>query len=161
MPSVRLIEPAIPTDGNGHGRIPEANAVQRVFAHGRELGEDLLGWVDLKIQKEKIEITEVINEKVNMAADMAIAGVLAGLGGLFLLVAAALGIGALLGHPGWGFLIVGALFVVLGLIVFKTRPTLKDLRQPGLVAEQHLAPNAPQGKPHLESVKTARKGGAA
>lgn len=160
MPSVRLIEPAVPTTGNGSSRIPEANAVQRVFAHGKELGEDLLGWIDLRIQKEKIEVTEVINEKVNMAADMAIAGVLAALGGLFLLVAAALGLGHLLGHPAWGFLIVGAVFVVAGVIVFMTKPTLKDLRKPGIVAEEHLSPNAPQGKPHLEPVKT-KKGGAA
>lgn len=160
MPSVRLIEPAAPTNGNGSGRLPEANAVQRVFAHGKELGEDLLGWVDLRIEKEKIEVREMIHEKANLAVDMAIVGVLAAIGGLFLLVAAALGIGQLLGHPGWGFLVVGVVFAASAGLVYWLKPSLLELRKPGIVAEEHLSPNAPQGKPHLEPVKT-KKGGAA
>lgn len=153
MPSIGVVEPAVGKD------IPEAKSVKRVFAHGKELGEDLLGWIDLRIQKEKIELSEVVSEKVNVAADMAIAGGLAALGGFFLLIAAAIGIGTLLGNVGWGFLILGAVFVTVGLIFYVFKPTLKDLRQPGVVKQESLAPNAPQGKEHVEPVKT--KGGAA
>lgn len=159
MPSVQLIEPGVSTNGDGQGRVPEAAAVGRVFTHGKELGHDFLDWIDLKIQAERLKFFETLNEKVNLAADMAIAGVLASLGGFFLLVAAALGIGALLGHPGWGFLIVGAVFVVAGAIFYMTKPTLKDLRKPAIVGEEHLASNAPKGEPYIPPVK--KKEGAA
>lgn len=146
MPSIRVVEPSTSAGGDA----PEAAAVKRALAHGKELGEDLLGWIDLRIQKEKIEVTEVLNQKVNLAADMALAGVLGGLGGFFLLVAAAIGIGTLLGNVGWGFLILGAVFTAAGGLFYLLKPTLKDLRRPGIVKQERLAPNAPQGRPHPE-----------
>lgn len=133
----------------GADQLPEAAAVGQVLAHGRELGQELLDWVDLKIQAEKMKIQETLNQKVNLAADMALAGVLAGLGAFFLLVAASLGLGAWLGHPAWGFLVVGLAFVIAGAAFYFLKPTLKDLRQPALVQESRLSPGAPQGRPYV------------
>ncbi len=143
-------QPASPMiDGQDAEPRLEGGVVGRVVAHGRDLGQDLLDWLDLKIQAERMKIQDALNQKVNQAADLALAGVLAGIGTLFLLIALALGLGVWLGHPAWGFLVVGLVFVAAGAVIHVFKPTLKDLRQPALVRESVLSPNAPQGRPHV------------
>ena len=143
---------------SGGGRPPEALAVDQVLAHGRELGQDLLDWVDLKIQAERLKLVEELNTRLNLAADLALAGALAALGTFFLLVAAALGLGAWLGHPAWGFLGVGLVFVVVGAAFYLFKPTLKDLRRPALVEEARLSPGAPQGQPWVAPASDGKGG---
>lgn len=133
----------------GHEAVPEAAALGRVLTHGRELGQDLLDWVDLKIQAERMKLQELLNEKLNLAADVALAIGLAGVGIFFVLVAAALGLGTWLGHPAWGFLLVGLVFLAVGAAFYVLHPTLKDLRRPALIDEARLSPDAPQGRPYL------------
>ena len=143
-------EPGGPGTGNrepGRSQSPEARAVGQVLAHGRELGQDLVDWIDLKIEAEKLQFLETLNEKANQAANYAVVGGLAGVGGFLLLMAAALGLGAWLGHPAWGFLALGVAFLVVGLGLYLVQPTWKDLRRPAVVEEARLAPGAPQGRP--------------
>lgn len=126
---------------------PEARAVGQVLAHGRELGQDLVDWIDLKIEAEKLLFLEALNEKANQAANYAMVGGLAAVGACLLLVAAALGLGAWLGHPAWGFLALGLAFLLVGLGLYLVQPLWKDLRRPALVEEARLEPGAPQGQP--------------
>jgi len=133
----------------GRESVPEAAALGRALAHGRELGQDLLDWVDLKFQAERMKLQELLNEKLNLAVDVALAIGLAGVGVFFVLVALALGLGTWLGHPGWGFLLVGLVFLAVGAAFYLLHPTLKDLRRPALVDEARLSPDAPQGRAYV------------
>jgi uncharacterized protein (DUF58 family) len=89
----------------------------------------------------------------------AVVGALAALTGVFLLLSLALGLGMLLGHAFWGFLIVSGLFVLATLIA-------KKKFMPGAVRVEH---DKKTGKVRLaveespaeyESRKTAEDGQA-
>lgn len=102
-PSVPLI-PQLP---------PHGNTVDRLGQHTRGLVDDVKEWVDLRIQLLQAEIRDQIKGKVNELVfkhfPKILPIVLGALSGYFVLMALAFGIGALLGHPVWGFLIVGLL----------------------------------------------------
>lgn len=131
---------------------PEAGIVGRIIDQTRGLSTDLTSLVELRIKKAQLDIEQRIDRKVNDVTVNLIFAVFAGLGGLFLLVALSLGIGALLGHPAWGFLIVGLLLAVTGFVLKKARPGLIDLgTKKAIVETKKLAPGAPQGQPHINT----------
>ncbi len=131
---------------------PESGIVARIIDETRGLSTDLTSLVELRIKKAQLDIEERIDRKVNEVTTNLIFAVLAGLGGLFLLVALSLGIGALLGHPGWGFLIVGILLALTGFITKKAQPELVNRGTKKAVIEQKkLAPGGPQGQPHIQT----------
>lgn len=136
------------------GKSPEMNALGAVLDHGRELGEDFVGWVELRIHQAQLELYDRLDEKGNELINKALAGALAGMGGFLLLVAACLGIGAALGHPAWGFLIVGLLFSAVGFAFFKLNPHLKRLTPTRAeVRDASLEPEGPQGTPAPSKVE--------
>lgn len=100
------------------------NKLTRVTQHTRGLVEDLMSWVELRIQLAQIEVEERIEAKANQLALNAVLGVVAGLAGLFALLTLAFALGAWLGHPAWGFLIVTALLGLLLVVLRAARPQL-------------------------------------
>lgn len=99
-----------------------SNKIERITQHSRELVDDLTDWVELKIKLTQLEVQEKIDAKVNGLIVKAMPMVVGALGGLFLLVTIALGLGWLLGHPFWGFLIVtGVLLAVAGILKSRSR----------------------------------------
>lgn len=88
------------------------------------LGEDLKEWVELRIELARTEIEEQIAYRVGQAKQGVAAGLFAVLGALFALVTLAIGLGWLLGHAFWGFLIVTLLlFAAAGVLYARLRPT--------------------------------------
>lgn len=96
--------------------------LDRVVNEARTLSGDVVEWVNLRIELTKLEIQEQINEKKADAISGAVAGILALFGVIFLLTAAAWGLGAWLGHPGWGFLIVAGVLLLGALLAFQILP---------------------------------------
>lgn len=93
------------------------------------LGDDVKEIAELRIALAKAELTEQVDYGVGKAKQGSVAGVLAILGGFFLLVSLAIGLGWWLGHMFWGFLIVTGLLLLgagIAWLVLKPKPpTLK------------------------------------
>ncbi len=80
--------------------------LQRLRRQMQELVNDLRAWVELRLALTQLEIEERIEARLRQLLLRLLVGVLVGLSVVFVLVAAALGLGSWLGHPGWGFLLV-------------------------------------------------------
>ena len=94
-----------------------AKKVERIAQQSKGLIDDVKDWIDLKITLVELEIREKVKARQEDAITYALVGFLAVLALVFLLITVALGLGAWLGHPAWGFLIVtGILAGVAGLL---------------------------------------------
>jgi uncharacterized membrane protein YqjE len=98
------------------------NKAQRLAQHTQQLVEDLKTWVDLRIELAQVELQEQVESKANEIALAVTLAVIALLAVVFGLTTLALGLGAWLGHPAWGFLIVTVLLVLLAIIIRAARP---------------------------------------
>jgi hypothetical protein len=103
---------------------PTDGGIDRLVEHTKGLTEDVSALVELHLKKAQLEVEERIDRKVNAIVDNVLGLTLVVLAVLFLLTAISFGIGALLGHPGWGFLIMALLLGIGGLVVIKQRPHL-------------------------------------
>ena len=99
---------------------PHQTKVERIGDHVAALSADLREWTELRIAlvQRKIEgIVGIVDRIKHLvpALELAIPGVILVLIGLlFALVTLAIGVGVLLGHMGWGFLVVTSLLLVVG-----------------------------------------------
>ena len=102
---------------------PHQSKVERIGDHMAALSADLREWTELRIAlvQRKVEGVVGIMERVqhlSEAAKLAVPGViLLIIGLLFALVTLALGLGAWLGHPGWGFLIVTSVLILVSVVL--------------------------------------------
>ncbi len=107
-PSVPLI-PQLP---------PHGTSIDRLGQHTRGLVDDVKEWVDLRIKLLQTEIENQFRGKINelmfRSIPKLIPILLTSMGSMFLMVALALFIGWALGHPAWGFLVMGLLFSGVG-----------------------------------------------
>lgn len=101
--------------------------MQRIAEQTQGLVDDLKEWVDLRIELVRIDVEERIEAQANQIALGVILGGLGLLAVLFGLTALGFGLGALLGHPGWGFLAVTVLLIVLAVIIRAAQPELVDI----------------------------------
>ena len=89
--------------------------MRRIAAHTQGLFEDLQEWIDLRIDLAILEVEERLDQTKNDIALGLVVAIVGFFAALFALTTVALGVGALLGHPGWGFLAVTvALFLIIG-----------------------------------------------
>ena len=94
-----------------------AKKVESIAQQSKGLFDDVKEWIDLKIQFTWLDIQAKIDAVKQDALVGAIVAVLGILGVIFALLTGALGLGAWLGHPAWGFLIVtGLLFLIAGVV---------------------------------------------
>ncbi|WP_022834775.1 phage holin family protein [Salisaeta longa] len=91
---------------------PTGTKLQRMAAHTQGLVEDLREWVDARIDLALIEAEEQADARINQAIQQGVVAAVGALTGLFALLTVAWGLGWLLGHPFWGFLIVTVLLGV-------------------------------------------------
>jgi hypothetical protein len=106
---------------------PEGGKMRRIATHTQGLFEDLREWIDLRIDLAILEVEERLDETKNDIALGLLIAIVGFFAALFTLTTIALGVGALLGHPGWGFL---AVTVALFLIIGGLRLTQPDLIPP-------------------------------
>lgn len=98
------------------------NKVERIGRQTKGLFEDFTQWVELRLRLFQLDVQDKIQKKANEAIIKIAPFVVGALGGLFLLVTAALFIGWWLGHPAWGFLVVtGLLFLVAGVLYARSK----------------------------------------
>ncbi len=113
------------TNGRGeHSLPPHGNKVQRMSGHARGIVGDVQAWIDLKFKLTQLQIERKIERRLNRLAVSVIVALFSAMAGFFALVTAALGLGAWLGHPAWGFLIVTVLLFLIAGIVQASRPRL-------------------------------------
>ena len=94
-----------------------AKKVERIAQQSIELFDDIKEWIDLKIKFTWLEVEAKIDAKKKERLVGALLGVLGVLGIGLALITGALGLGAWLVHPAWGFLMVtGLLFLTAGLV---------------------------------------------
>lgn len=133
-----------PSEQDGPLAPVSGNKAQRLAQHTQRLVEDLKTWVDLRIELAQMELEERVEAKANEIALGVIVGGIVLLAVVFGMVTLALGIGALLGHAGWGFLIVTALLVLLAVVVRAARPELVQIgRSPEPPTERDPETSAP------------------
>lgn len=127
--------------------------VRRLTEHLHTLIQGLQAAFELRLKLFQHEMQEAVRTKLvsvrqQVALGVAMA-VLAALGGLFLLVSGALFIGWALGHPAWGFLIVGTVLCIAALVVMDR---LKATLKPAPVHDVQALPEShPAGTPALPS----------
>ncbi len=114
-----------------------AKKVERIAQQSIELFDDIKEWIDLKIKFTWLEVQAEINARKQDAVVGAILAFLGVLGLVFALIAGALGLGAWLGHPAWGFLIVtGVLFLTAGVVYWSHfKRGKKKKKSPGAPSE--------------------------
>lgn len=131
---------------DGPPRLPSpsrANAVpedHRLPAHRGKVGRisdqlaglsaDVREIVELRIQLVKREVMEQIEGRLSSVKGQALVGALAAVTAVFLVLTIAIGLGMLLGHAFWGFLIVTGVFVIGTLFA-------KKKFMPGAVRMEH------------------------
>lgn len=100
-----------------HSVKDEAAKIERIAGHTTGLVEDLKAWFELKMEFVLLDFKEEIKSTgMQFAYQGAFFAVLL-VAGLFGLTALSFGLGVLLGHPGWGFLSVSGLLIVIAFIV--------------------------------------------
>jgi hypothetical protein len=107
-----------PAEPNQRGKLG------RIAGHTRGLVDDLREWIDLRLDLALLEVEEQVDtlrNEVALGITLAFLGFFAA---LFVLTTAALGLGWLLGHPFWGFLIVTVVLLVAVAVLARTRPDL-------------------------------------
>ena len=119
---------------------PHQSKAERIGDHMAALSADLREWTELRIAlvQRKVEGVVGIFERIQHLQEAIVPGVVALVlllvGLLFVLVTAALGLGAWLGHPAWGFLIITSLLLV-GSVVFAWMAYRKFRRAEAIVAQ--------------------------
>lgn len=129
---IRIV-PASPKDLSGSNGLADGATTlvtnEPTTRTGR-LSKQISGVVDdvkeiagLRLALVKAEVSEQVNFRVGKAKQGSVAGAIALLGSFFLLVTIGLGLGWLLGHMFWGFLIVtAALFAGCGIAWLALKP---------------------------------------
>lgn len=116
--------PPPPDDVQRPVSAPGDGKIRRIAAQTRGLVEDLREWIDLRIDLALLEVEERVDELRNeLALGLAVA-VLGFFAALFVLTTVAVGLGWLLGHPFWGFLIVSVFLTAIVVVLRTARPGL-------------------------------------
>ena len=102
----------------------------RVGDHASGLVDDVKEWAELRIELVKKEVERRIEGRLSTVKNQAVVGALAAVTGYFALFALAFGLGALFGHPAWGFLAVTVLFAIATAVA-------KRKLMPGKVSVKH------------------------
>ncbi|MXW15478.1 MAG: phage holin family protein [Rhodothermaceae bacterium] len=84
----------------------------RITLHSKELIKNLQAWLDLRVQLAGWQYWDTILQNRKTIYAVIAAGFLLAVSVIFLLIAAALGVGFLLGHIIWGFVSVGVIMGV-------------------------------------------------
>lgn len=120
-----------------------ANKVERMAQHSKSLVDDVTSWVELKLKLTQVEIQHKIQRKVDEVIAKIAPLVVGALGGFFLLVTIALGLGWWLDQPFWGFLIVTVVLLLVAAMLQarskKVAARLPQGDQKARVSEQTLA----------------------
>lgn len=118
--------------------------VRRLTDHLHTLILGLQTAFELRLKLFQHEMEEKVQTKLASVRQQVVLGVimavLAALGGVFLLVSLALFIGWALGHPAWGFLILGVVLCIGALVVMDR---LKASLKPAPVHDVQALPEAP------------------
>ena len=117
------------------GLVPRRNRVERIADQGKGLVNDVSDWVEVKLKLLQVEIEERIDARVNALAANAIVAALGLLGGVFLLVALAMGSAAILIELGLssplsyflGFLLIALILGAAAAVVRSMRPHLLNV----------------------------------
>lgn len=93
----------------------------------RGLVDDIKSWLELRVELTQLEVEDRVEEKVNAAAITAGLAALAGLTVLFLLVAAAIALGDVLGNAALGYLAVAGFLLVVTVVAYLVRPKIINI----------------------------------
>lgn len=111
-------DPGPPAPPPGDGKL------QRIATHTQGLISDLREWIDLRLDLALMEVEERVDTlRNNLALGITLA-LLGFFAALFGLTTIALGLGWLLGHPFWGFLIVSGLLILVVVALRAAQPAL-------------------------------------
>jgi hypothetical protein len=128
-PSNRMTtDPEHPQPATGNGRDYEGTGVGQLI---RDLAEDTRTLVQQEIELAKLEATHGVKRVVKDSAWIGAGAIIVLVGGLCLVLALALGLGALLGSYWLGTLITGVLLLLAGALV--AWKGIGDLKKGGLL----------------------------
>jgi hypothetical protein len=139
------------SDQNRNHRNHSNHSEQSLPAQTTTIARDLSELLRLRFEHAKLELSEFFDKWTNNLLRNALAIAVVALGGIFLLTAAGLALGSLLGHAAWGMLIVGGALVLAGGVFALTRPKFIDTGdKKATVDPDVLEPMPPQGRPITE-----------
>ena len=88
----------------------------RISLHSRELAKNLQDWVELRFQLIVLSYWEFVQQNRKAIYVAIVAGFTSAVSVVFLLVAAALGVGSLLGSTIWGFVVIGGMMTIVACV---------------------------------------------
>lgn len=97
---------------------------ERITTHAQGVVDDVRQWVDLRLDLAVMDLETTLDERLNKVAVGIIMAVFGGLAAFFMLTTVAIGLGWLLGHAFWGFLIVTVGLATVAFVMKRTQPTL-------------------------------------
>lgn len=101
--------------------------LDKLSNHTKGLFEDLTAWFELKVQYIILDYQEQLARKAKGVLIEVAALLVFGIACIFGLVALALGLGDVLSHPAWGFVIVGALLCIIAFIIRMVGKRIRSL----------------------------------
>ncbi len=98
----------------------EANSkVDRISLHGKEIFRNFQDWLDLRLQLAVLHYVDALQQNQKGIYVAIVASFTSVLSVLFFLIAAALGLGSLLGNLAWGFLSIGVVMGICTWILYR------------------------------------------
>jgi len=104
----------------------EKSRAERIALHYKGFVSSLQSWLELRIELAGHQYLEQILQNKRLVYVVLLTGLSAVLAVTFILVAAALGLGALLGHTAWGFASVGAVMAALAWLLGRSMTRSKE-----------------------------------
>ena len=104
----------------------EKSRAERIALHYKGFISSLQSWLELRIELAGHQYLEQILQNKRLVYVVLLTGLSAVLAVTFILVAAALGLGALLGHTAWGFASVGVVMAALAWLLGRSMTRSKE-----------------------------------
>lgn len=136
------------------------NKAGRVSDHASGLVDDVKEWAELRIELVRKEVERRIEGRLSTVKNQAVVGALAAMTGYFALFALAFGLGALFGHPAWGFLAVTVLFAIATAVAKRKlmpgKVSVKHSKKTGKIEVRH-DPEGAEAKEREEKERVAKE----
>lgn len=120
-----------PPDGEAHASSNmRPGKIDRIAEESQGLIGDIRDWVELKVTQYRLEVEDNRKYLSDAVLRYGIIAFLAATAVVFLLTASSLALGTVLGHTGWGFLVISGVLTVAAGVLYLVQARWRRKRRP-------------------------------